>query len=86
MIFYVIVVVLGHLGFYLWKLNKTLLTTPDEIKKVFPKRWTDEQIEEAYKNVRSAEEVSRPHLRAKKGRRYIVVGGSGSFIVSWCSR
>ncbi|KPI38225.1 uncharacterized protein AB675_1195 [Cyphellophora attinorum] len=78
---YGVLIVLAHVIWWLWRLNRTLKATPDSLKK-FVTPWEPEKIREAYKNVRSAEEASRPHLRSKKGRRYVIVGGSGT-VGSW---
>ena len=71
-----VIVVLLHVALYLWRLNRTLSTTPEKLKRFVPD-WTPDEIREAYKNARTSEEVSRPRLKSKKHRRYIIVGGSG---------
>lgn len=66
-----------HVAAWLWRLNNALTTTPKQLRGFLSKKWSDEEIQKAYDNVRSAEVASRPKLRAKKDRRYIIVGGSG---------
>lgn len=78
---YGILIVLLHVVGWLWRLNRTLSNTPDSLKK-FVTPWSQEQIRKTYENVRTAEEASRPHLRPKTGRRYVVFGGSGT-VGSW---
>lgn len=62
---------------YLWHVNRSFLGSPDEAAQLAQRRWTDNEIREAYKRIQNKPPDVSPSLTAKKGRRYIVVGGSG---------
>ncbi|KAF2404453.1 NAD(P)-binding protein [Trichodelitschia bisporula] len=66
------------LALYLWRLHTALSTIPEEILKLSPHRWTDEELLEAYKCIDKNPPDLAKHLPPKQERRYIVVGGSGS--------
>lgn len=50
---------------------------PDEVSKISPHRWTEEEIKAAYAKVVKNPVDDSAHLPPKLERRYIVVGGSG---------
>ncbi|KAL2136156.1 hypothetical protein VTI74DRAFT_5209 [Chaetomium olivicolor] len=65
---------------YLVRLNQLLLGTPDEVKQLAPKRWTEKQLREAYHKLEEnpiTTESYADRLPPKLERRYIVTGGSG---------
>lgn len=75
-----VVALLAWLVLYLVNLNRLLSTTPDDVKKLAPQRWTRQQIKDTYdrllqRPITTASYVSQ--LPPKLDRRYIVTGGSG---------
>lgn len=62
---------------YLWQCERAISTTHPEAAKLAGKRFTQEQIQEAYKNAQTDPIDVRKFLPPKLGRRYIVTGGSG---------
>ena len=64
---------------YAYHANNALKTVPPEIRRL-SQGWTREQILEASRTARTAEEISRSRLSPKQKRRYIVVGGSGQLV------
>lgn len=50
---------------------------PDEVLKLSPHRFTDQEIRDTYKKVTEKPLDWTPHLPPKLERRYVVVGGSG---------
>lgn len=62
---------------YLWQCDRAISTTHPEAAKLVQKRWTKEQVLEAYKKAESDPIDVRKFLPPKLGRRYIVTGGSG---------
>ena len=62
---------------YAYHVANALATIPAGIHKLSQGGWNREQILEASRTARTAEEVSRPKLPPKQNRRYIVVGSSG---------
>ncbi|KAK4189064.1 hypothetical protein QBC35DRAFT_494620 [Podospora australis] len=65
---------------YLVRLHALLLSTPDEITKSSPKRWTKDELRKAYQEreknpITTASYADR--IPPKLDRRYIVTGGSG---------
>lgn len=65
---------------YLFHLNRALTGTPEEARKFAQQRWTKEELMEEYARVQRAPTDVRKYLPPKQGRRYVVVGGSGSLI------
>lgn len=77
------------LALYLWNLNQLLSTTPPEVARTVPQRWTPSQLREVYERLRrepittaNANEnedgdSSCQSLPPELARRYIVTGGSG---------
>ncbi|KAK0667176.1 hypothetical protein QBC41DRAFT_141160 [Cercophora samala] len=63
--------------FWLYRFNSALRSTPDEARKFSPKRWTKEQLREAYENVKKRPVDYLKHVPPAQERRYIIVGGSG---------
>lgn len=71
---------------YLYRLNKAFATVPKEALAYSPHRWTDDEIRETYERVCREPVDFSTLLPPKLGRRYIVVGGSGEFLmvaVNW---
>jgi hypothetical protein len=65
---------------YLVRLNQLLLSTPDEIRKLAPARWTKELLVETYRRLEAHPITARSYaarIPPKLERRYIVTGGSG---------
>lgn len=65
--------------FWLYRFNSALRSTPEEARKFSPKRWTKEQVKEAYENVKKNPVNFLKHVPPAQERRYIIVGGSGKF-------
>ncbi|KAK4648424.1 uncharacterized protein QC761_109920 [Podospora bellae-mahoneyi] len=63
--------------FWLYRFNSALRSTPEEARKFSPKRWTKEQVKEAYENVKKNPVNFLKHVPPAQERRYIIVGGSG---------
>lgn len=68
---------LAVLALYLWHCNRAISTSPPEAVKLAGKRWTKEEIQEAYKQAQNSPRDVRPYLLEKQNRRYVVTGGSG---------
>lgn len=67
----------GLVALYLYHVNRAMTKVPEEARLLSPRRWTAEEIKEAYrKAIESPVDVSKS-LPPKQHRRYIVVGGSG---------
>ena len=67
--------VLGLL--YLYHVDRGMTQVPDEAHRFSPRRWTVDEIKQAYeRNVHSPVNVTE-HLPPKQNRRYVIVGGSG---------
>lgn len=62
---------------YLWHANRAISTAPAEALKLCQKDWTREEIAEAYRKYQTSQTDVKPYLFDKKGRRYVVAGGSG---------
>lgn len=70
------------LALYLWNLNRLLSTTPPEVARTVPQRWTRQQLREVYDRLRrehitTASYAESGCLPPRLTRRYIVTGGSG---------
>lgn len=65
---------------YLWHANRAISTVPEEARKLTQKPWSSERIREAYKRAQKSPTDVRPFLFPRKDWRYIVVGGSGTFL------
>ena len=70
---------LALLTVYLWHANRAISVAPPDLLKISDPEWTADQIAETYRKIQSKPIDVRPYLPAKKNRRYIVVGASGSF-------
>jgi nucleoside-diphosphate-sugar epimerase len=67
----------GLVALYLYHVNRAMSKVPEEARLLSPRRWTVEEIKEAYRRaIESPIDVSKS-LPPKQHRRYIVVGGSG---------
>ncbi|KAL0936423.1 3-beta hydroxysteroid dehydrogenase/isomerase family [Colletotrichum truncatum] len=73
----VILGVLAALVLYLWKINRSMSTTPPEALRVSPDRWTPEQVKQTFERLEKQPIDWTPHLPPKLDRRYIIVGGAG---------
>lgn len=62
---------------YLIHVNRALASTPAEAQKFATKRWTKEEVREEYERVKKSPTDIAKALPPKKGRRYVVLGGSG---------
>jgi nucleoside-diphosphate-sugar epimerase len=62
---------------YLVKLNHAMTGTPDEVLKLSPHRWTEEEIRQAYAKVQENPVDFTKYLPPKLDRRYLITGGSG---------
>jgi len=62
---------------YLRHINNGMKQVPDEVLKLSPHRWTDEEIHQTYKQIIEKPLDWTPHLPPRLERRYVVVGGSG---------
>jgi nucleoside-diphosphate-sugar epimerase len=77
MSFILLVASIAVLALYLYHVNRGMTQVPEEARLLSPRRWTVEEIKEAYrKAIESPVDVSKS-LPPKQHRRYIVVGGSG---------
>ncbi|KAK4205263.1 hypothetical protein QBC40DRAFT_323211 [Triangularia verruculosa] len=63
--------------FWLYRFNTALKATPEEARKFSPKRWTQEQLKEAYEHAQKHPIDFSKHVPPAQKRRYIIVGGSG---------
>ena len=73
----VIVVLFLLIVAYLWHVNRAMDETPPEALRLCPKRWTPEELKEAYERYEKEPTDVGKYLPQRTGRRYIVVGGSG---------
>lgn len=62
---------------YVYRLNRTLATTPPEAKKLAISNLTDEVVRQTYQRVQRDPIPWEKSLPKRLDRRYIVVGGSG---------
>lgn len=70
------IIVLLLLG--LWHSSRALYWPPKEAKDLATPRWTREQILEAYRKTEGPVPSATNLLPKRQGRRYIIVGGSGT--------
>lgn len=70
-------VVVALLAAYLWQCEQAISTTHPEAAKLASKRWTKEEVQEAYRRAENDPIDVRKFLPKKLGRRYVVTGGSG---------
>ncbi len=71
---------------YLTRLNQLLLSTPEEIKKLTPARWTKDLVVETYRRLEAQPITTSSYAKRippKLERRYIVTGGCGEFDFFW---
>ncbi|ORY68208.1 uncharacterized protein BCR38DRAFT_362485 [Pseudomassariella vexata] len=69
--------ILGLLSLYLFRLNRLLQKTPDEVRKCSCSRWTPELLAKTYQEISENPIDYTSQLPPKMDRRYIVTGGSG---------
>ena len=62
---------------WLMRINAAMLSVPDEARKASPRRWTKEQLRDAYERVKQKPIDFTKLLPPRLERRYVVVGGSG---------
>lgn len=77
------------LAWYLWKLNRLLGTTPPDVARAVPQKWTPQQLRQVYDRLardpittasyytQAAADNKNNKLPPKLARRYVVTGGSG---------
>lgn len=75
---YLIASVLGLAALYLHHVNSAMKRVPEEAEKLSPRRWTVDEIKEAYKKSLENPVDTTKSLPPKQSRRYVVVGGSGA--------
>jgi hypothetical protein len=75
----IIFTTLGVAALYLYHVNAAMKRVPDEAHKSSPHRWTVDEVKEAYKKVLENPIDITDSLPPKQSRRYIVVGGSGTW-------
>jgi len=66
---------------YLLRINRLLATTPAEIQRLTPTRWTRETVKETYRRLEKrpiTPDSYKDQLSPRLDRRYIVTGGSGT--------
>ena len=66
---------------YLFHINRLLASTPDEVHRLTPERWTRERLKETYKRLENSPitpETYKDKLPPRLDRRYVVTGGSGT--------
>lgn len=79
MILIVAAVLALTLALYLYHVNRGMTLVPDEALRFSPHCWTADEVKKAYeRNIQSPVDVTK-HLSPKQNRRYIIVGGSGSY-------
>lgn len=71
---------LGLAGLYLRHVNTAMKTTPEEALNLSPHRWTVDEVKAAYQKASETPVDVTRSLPPKQTRRYIVVGGSGTFL------
>lgn len=64
-------------GLYLFRINRLLKSTPDEIRKLTGPRWVPEQLRAIYDKLDNEPIQYNDQLPLKLDRRYIVTGGNG---------
>ena len=62
---------------YAWRLNSLIVSQPREALGLSQKRWTDTEIQAAFREYNDSPLDVKPFLPPKTGNRYIVVGGNG---------
>ena len=72
----ILALILGFVA-YVYRLNRTLATTPPEAKKLAIPTLTDEVIRKTYQRIQKDPIPWEKALPKRLDRRYIVVGGSG---------
>ncbi|KAF2433022.1 dehydrogenase-like protein [Tothia fuscella] len=72
-----IAITISLLFAYLYHLSSALSGVPEEVLKLSPHRWTEQECRETYEKVKEKPIDFNAHLPPKQDRRYIVVGGSG---------
>ena len=80
--YYAAIAAVFFLLVYLVQLNRLLTMTPDDVRKLSPKRWTREKLVETYKRLEENPITTQSYaarIPPKLERRYIVTGGSGEF-------
>lgn len=71
---YIFVAVVAAAIFFITRLAYPLNTTPPDILRVTPKRWTRKEILDAYEKAKTNPVEVEKFIPPKTGRRYIVVG------------
>ena len=77
----VILVVFALAVVYLRSVNRAMDTTPPEALQISPKRWTPNDVKKAYAEFAEHPTNYSKLLPERTGRRYIVTGGSGMYLL-----
>lgn len=75
----IILTSLGVATLYLYHVNSAMKRVPDEARKLSPRRWTVDDVKAAYTKALDNPIDITDSLPPKQSRRYIVVGGSGTW-------
>jgi hypothetical protein len=62
---------------WLARINSAMLSVPEEVRKISPRRWTKKELRDTYDRLKQTPIDFGKHLPPRLGRRYVVVGGSG---------
>lgn len=62
---------------WLYRINRAMQAVPKEAAEISPRRWTREQIRDAYECVKQTPLDFAKRLPPRLDRRYVVLGGSG---------
>lgn len=79
-----ILVALLGLGLYLRHVNSVMKEVPPEAKSASPNRWTVDQVNAGYKKALESPVDVNKALPPKQARRYVIVGGSGMYLLTTC--
>lgn len=74
-----ILIALLGLGLYLRHVNSVMKTVPPEAEAASPHRWTVDEIKAGYETALKTPVDTNKSLPPQQARRYVVVGGSGTF-------
>lgn len=81
--FYILLAsILGLAALYVNHVNSAMKRVPPEAQQASPHRWTVDEVKEAYKKSIENPVDTTKSVPPKQSRRYVVVGGSGTFSLS----
>jgi hypothetical protein len=63
---------------WLARVNSAMQSVPEEISRLLPRRWTKKELRDTYERLKQNPVDFAKLLPPRLGRRYVVVGGSGS--------